>query len=294
MLRPPRAIALQPVRQNHPAVGDGAASVPSDAPSPSRFNVAHPAAVRHSDAISGRVPASMPDREGAPRAFRCCGTLANARFPSAYKGAAAFTRRLPAAYRVPPALRGPSHSFARFGRRFRRAILLRRRDSLARSRLTVAGLLNRHSSPASVFLPRSLRACSSFACWARCSSTTTFVVGFASLPARLLRGDLFASLFQFGDISSLGAHGSGIAEVGLQALPTLAFFSAKNKLNAGVFATAESGVNCAARLRSAGFLLLQFGSEAFISSNFTRLTDDPGCFAFRATYVLLRPRLASS
>ncbi|VDY36666.1 Uncharacterised protein [Salmonella enterica subsp. enterica serovar Daytona] len=74
-----------------------------------------------------------------------------------------------------------------------------------------------------------------------------------------LRGDLFASLFQFGD--SLLARLVQIAEVGLQALPTLAFFSAKNKLNAGVFALAESGVQlCGEITLLAGFLLLQFGN----------------------------------
>ncbi|CEV25562.1 Uncharacterised protein [Salmonella enterica subsp. enterica serovar Typhi] len=74
-----------------------------------------------------------------------------------------------------------------------------------------------------------------------------------------LRGDLFASLFQFGD--SLLARLVQIAEVGLQALPTLALFSAKNKLNAGVFALAESGVQLRSEITLlAGFLLLQFGN----------------------------------
>lgn len=80
-----------------------------------------------------------------------------------------------------------------------------------------------------------------------------------------MRGDLFASLLQFGD--SLLARLVQIAEVGLQALPTLALFSAKNKLNAGVFALAESGVQLRGEITLlAGFCCSSLAIEAFISS----------------------------
>ncbi len=140
--------------------------------------------------------------------------------------------RLPAAYRVPPALRGHALTLALWPplppARCCCVGVIRWRVV----RLTVAGLGTdrRRSSPASVFLTFITRACSASPVGRALLTPQQRLLLAPSLPARLLRGDRVC--FQFGD--SLTARTVRSQPVGRKALPTLALFSArKNKLNAG-------------------------------------------------------------